>query len=80
MDDTAPEIRNEMRKRMMSLAGAERLEMGSRMFDASRQVVLSSFPENLNDLEIREQLFLRFYKDEFSDIERRSIIEHLKDC
>lgn len=79
MDDTSPEIKNEMRKRIMSLSEAERLVMGSRMFDASRQLVLSSFPKNLNDMEIREQFFLRLYKNDFSDMERRSIIEYLKD-
>ncbi|NQT24938.1 hypothetical protein HQ585_06270 [candidate division KSB1 bacterium] len=78
MDDTSPEIKNEIRERIMRFSGEKRIEMGALMFDAGRRMVLSSFPQNMDDGEIREQLFLRLYKDDFSAGERRRIIKHLK--
>ena len=77
MDDTSLAIKKEINKRMMRLTGVERLWMGSRMFDASRRFVLSSFPKGLNPIQIREQLFLRFYQTEFSETDRKKIIAHL---
>lgn len=78
MDDTLPEIREEMKRRMMSLSGVQRLEIGARMFDASREVVLSSFSKKMDADMIREKLFLRFYGSDFPNEIKDSILNYLK--
>jgi hypothetical protein len=46
---------------MMARSGAERLIMGSLMFDAARQVVLASLPKDLPEAELKRRLFERIY-------------------
>ena len=48
----------------MARTGAERLEMGSRMFEVARTMMLASFPPGLSDLEIKRRLCERLYGDE----------------
>ena len=68
MDDTSPEIKELVRNRLLARSATERLQMGSRMFDAARAMVLASLPRNLSELEIKVRLCERFYGDEI-DIE-----------
>ena len=44
MNDTSPEIAA-IRERLLSRSGAERVVMGSRMFDVARTIALASFVE-----------------------------------
>lgn len=78
MDDTHPSIKDEFHRRLMAHSGETRMVMGSRMFDACREMVLASVPNSLSDSEIREALFLRFYGDEFDEKHRIRILEYLK--
>ena len=64
MNDTPREIAEIMRERLMAHSGAERLAMGSRMFDAARAMVLASFPAGLSEIEVKRRLCERFYGDE----------------
>ncbi|MDA7510332.1 hypothetical protein N8642_03555 [bacterium] len=61
MTDTAPEIADLVRKRMMALSGEQRFLMGARMFEAARTMVLASLPPNLSSVERREILYHRLY-------------------
>jgi hypothetical protein len=61
MNDTPPEIAEMIRKRMMALSGEERFVIGSRMFDAAREMVLASMPKDLPPLEFKRLLFQRIY-------------------
>ena len=61
MNDTPPEIAALVRRKLMERSGEERFLMGVRMFDAARQMVLASLPNDLSDRELRRQLFLRLY-------------------
>lgn len=61
MNDTPPEIAEMVRVRLMALSGAERFLMGTRMFDAARDMVLASLPPNLPDTERKRLLFTRLY-------------------
>jgi len=61
MDDTTPEIKEKMREMMMSRTGSERVIMGASMFDAARLIVLSSFPKDLPEDEVKRRLFERIY-------------------
>lgn len=61
MNDTPPEIREMVRSRLMAFSGAERFRIGSRMFDAARQVVIASFPPGLTEAEFKRRLYERTY-------------------
>jgi hypothetical protein len=64
MNDTSPEIAERARNMLMARSGAERVLMGSRMFDCARAMVLASFPPGLSKVEIKSRLCQRFYGDE----------------
>lgn len=61
MTDTSPEIAEMVRARLMALSGAERFQMGARMFDAARRMVLASLPPGLSESEQKRLLFERLY-------------------
>jgi len=61
MNDTPPEIEKKIHEMMMARSGAERLIMGSSMFDAARSIVLASLPKDLPDEELKRRLFERIY-------------------
>jgi hypothetical protein len=61
MTDTAPEIAEMVRARLMALSGAERFCMGVQMFDAARRMVLASLPAGLSKAEHKRLLFERLY-------------------
>ena len=61
MDDTLPEIAAKVRQMLLARTGAERLDMGSQMFEVARTMVLASLPPGLSDLEIKRRLCNRLY-------------------
>lgn len=61
MTDTAPEIAEMVRWKLMSRSGEERFLMGVRMFDAAREMILASLPAGLSPQELKRQLFQRLY-------------------
>lgn len=61
MNDTPPEVERLVREMMMARSNEERLLMGSAMFDAARDMVIASLPENLPALEFKRRLFERLY-------------------
>lgn len=64
MNDTPKEIAEFVRKKVMALSGAERVLMGSQMFDLAREMILASFPPGLSEIEIKGRLCERLYGDE----------------
>jgi hypothetical protein len=74
MNDTTAEVEKIVRDRLLALSGAERVKMGSQMFDDARTIVLASFPEGLSELEIKRRLCQRLYGDE---VNVDGFIEHL---
>ena len=64
MNDTPCEIAQMVREKLMARPGAERLMMGSRMFEAARTMILASFPAGLSEVEIRRRLCERLYGGE----------------
>ncbi len=48
MKDTTPEVEKRFHEMMMARSGAERLIMGSRMFDAARAIVIASLSERFD--------------------------------
>ncbi len=80
MNDTDPIMESRFLEMMMKKSGQERLKMGFSMFDmARRQVIVSIKAKNPNaDVkEIRRELFLRFYGQDFSPEEREKILRYL---
>jgi hypothetical protein len=63
----------------MEKSDEERLTMGSCMFDAAREMVLSSFPQNMSLQEKRKSLFLRFYSNDFDENTKQSILQTLSE-
>ncbi len=61
MNDTTPEIEKKVHEMMMARTGAERLIMGSAMFDLARKIVLASLPKDLPEEELKRRLFERIY-------------------
>ena len=61
MNDTPPEVERLVREMLMARSGEERLLMGSAMFDAARDMVIASLPENLPSAEFKRRLFERLY-------------------
>ena len=77
MNDTSPWAKKIQDELFAKLSGEERLLMGLEMFETARKIVLSSFPPNLTDDEIRKRLFLRFYENDFSEEEKEKILASL---
>ena len=63
---------------LMKKSGIERLYMGARMEEAAREMVLASISDEKTESETKTELFLRYYKNDFSDEEITKIINHLK--
>lgn len=79
MNDTHPDVAVRYRDLMMSKTGQERLLMGFSMYDTARQIVRSAIYNNrpeINDEEMKKEIFLRFYGHEFSPPGRESFFQH----
>jgi hypothetical protein len=75
MNDTSREIAALVRRRVLERSGAERVSMGSRMFDVAKTMILASFPDGLTELEIKARLCERLYGDE---IDVGAFVQHLR--
>ena len=75
MNDTDPQIGEIVRRSLLERSGAERVLMGSRMFEVAKAMVLASFPEGLTEIEIKARLCERFYGDE---IDVNAFLQHLR--
>jgi len=78
MSDTTFEIENKLNQTYFSKSGEEKLLIALKMFETARDIVLSSLPKNLSDNELRKELFLRFYGNEFDELTKEKILERLK--
>lgn len=74
MNDTDPKIAEIFRRKLLERPGAERVLMGSQMFDAAKAIVLASFPDGLNEIEIKGRLCRRLYGDE---VDVDGFVKHL---
>jgi hypothetical protein len=73
--DTPRDIAELVRSKLLARSGAERVLMGSRMFDVARAMVLASLPSGLSEIEIKARLCERLYGKEV-DVE--AFVEHLR--
>lgn len=75
MNDTDPKIGEIVRRRLLERSGAERVLMGSRMFEVAKAMVLASLPEGLAEIEIKAHLCERLYGNE---IDVGAFVQHLR--
>ena len=74
MNDTLPNIAAIFRDHLLSRPGAERVVMGSRMFDVARTIALASFPPDLSEIETKRRLCQRLYGNE---VNVEAYVKHL---
>ena len=80
MNDTHPRVNQKIVEMMRRKAPEERLALGCSMFDFSKQLVMSSLREenpSLSPASLRQELFLRFYGNDFDSRAREKITFHL---
>lgn len=80
MNDTSAFVESYFLTMMMKKSGQERLKMGFPMFNTARRQVLASIYENnpqANVQDIRREIFLRFYGQEFSPEQCEKILNCL---
>ena len=61
MNDTAPDIANEVQNRLTRLSGSARFTMGAQMFESARAVIIASLPKDLDAKEFKRRLYERMY-------------------
>jgi len=80
MNDTHPDIAVRFQNLMMRKSGEQRLRMGCSMHDTAKQIVRSaiynSHPE-ITDAEMKREIFLRFYGQDFSQTDKERILSTL---
>ena len=77
MNDTTPEIQEKIDYIYRNKPGEEKLLIALSMFETARELVISSLPNNLSEKELRRELFLRFYGNDFSKSEKEKILKNL---
>jgi hypothetical protein len=83
MDDTTPEIAEMMREMIRMKSPTERVKMGCSMYETSKHLIIRAILENnpgISEVGLRQELFLRFYGNDFNPIEREKILKHLERC
>ncbi|MBL7135505.1 MAG: hypothetical protein ISS81_02790 [Candidatus Marinimicrobia bacterium] len=80
MKDTDFVIEERFREMMMRKSGEERMLMGFSMYETAKQFVVSSIKNNNPNIslsELRQEIFLRFYGNDFNKINKEKVIIYL---
>jgi len=79
MNDTPPDVQERYDALFRRLSPQERLAMCGRMFSAARTLVRAGVIQQgaRTEAEIRKQVFLRFYGNDFGEEERDKVLAHL---
>ena len=81
MRDANPAVEQQYHTMLMQKSGEERLRMGCSMFMAAKAIVESSIKEKRPDISLvnlKEEIFLRFYGHELSEEQKLKIRQALK--
>jgi hypothetical protein len=79
MNDTAPMIDKKMREMIGAKDPIERLKMGCSMYHTSRYLIERAILEknpSISKVDLKKEIFLIFYRDDFSPEECQRIIKH----
>jgi hypothetical protein len=67
LNDTSPEMAAQWRELLMQRSGVERVRMGDDMFAMARQIMTASLEaQGYRGVELRKQIFLRTYRNDFT--------------
>ncbi|MFC2159287.1 hypothetical protein ACFLQS_01020 [Actinomycetota bacterium] len=78
MEENNKKVELVYRKMMAKKTGEERLLMGFSMFDLSSAILLSSIKNKKPPEKLKEEVFLRLYRNDFSIKQQEIILKHLK--
>lgn len=80
MHDTSREAEEQMHKMISQKTPLERVMMGCSMYETSRQLIVRALRESnpqISENELRKEVFLKFYGNDFDPKTREKILEHL---
>lgn len=81
MRDTSKAMEQKYNEMMQMRTPYERLQMGASMLATSKylvtQFILRNNP-NISKAELRKELFLKFYRDDFDAVTLEKILKHLE--
>ncbi|NGX37322.1 MAG: hypothetical protein K1000chlam2_00476 [Chlamydiae bacterium] len=81
MRDTSPEMEKKMIEMMQKKSPTERVKMGISMYETSRYLVTRAIKEqnpNISETALRQEIFLKFYRNDFDPATREKILKHLE--
>ncbi len=80
MNDTSPIMEERFRTLLMARSGEERLKMGCSMHATAKALVRAAILEknpSVSTEQIRRELFLRFYRQDFDPVTQQRILKHI---
>src|SRR5689334_13014174 len=80
MDDTRKDIAEKVREMFQLKSPLERLKMGFSMYETSKYLVARAIYEDTpiySGADLRKELFVRFYGNDFDIAARQKILNHL---
>ena len=78
ISDTHESMESRFYRMMMERSPQERLRMGCSMFDTAQEIVRSSILERnprISSQELKKEIFLRFYGQDFGPEQKRKILD-----
>ena len=81
MNDTTPEITAKVLEMFKTKTPSERLRMSWSMYETSKYLITRAILEknpNISKAELRREIFLKFYRDDFDATERQKILDYLE--
>ena len=80
MNDTTPLMEQRFRTLLMARSGEERLKMGCSMHATATALVRAAIrakDPSISPAEMRQELFLRFYRHDFDPLTQQKILKHV---
>jgi len=80
MNDTTPQMTRKMCALIQKKTPAERLKMGLSMYETSKYLITRAILEEnpqISKSALRQEIFLKFYGNDFDQKEQMKILQHL---
>ena len=81
MNDTPPDVDAAFTAMFATLTPTQRVRMVSEMFDSARRLLVSGIraeQPDITDTELKVQVFLRTYRDDYAPAERDRIVANIR--
>jgi hypothetical protein len=82
MRDTTPEMTDKMCEMIRRKSPIERLRMGESMYETSKYLIIRAILEDnpqISKTDLRKEIFLKFYANDYNLIQQQKIIKHLQE-